>query len=67
MDNKSPETVMMAPHSNVYDDTPKTNGILDGEIPTNATKEASAEIRDLYNVAKYGGQSTVETQSLCLC
>ena len=33
----------MSPHSNVCDDTPNTNDSLDVVIPTEATKEASAE------------------------
>ena len=43
VDNTSPELVMMAPHYNVCDDRPNTNEILDEVIPTDATKEASAE------------------------
>ena len=43
VDNTSPELVMMAPHSSVCDDRPKTNEIFDGVIPTDATKEDSAE------------------------
>ena len=43
VDNTSPELVMMSPHSNVCDDIPNNNDILDGVIPTDATKEASAE------------------------
>ena len=43
VDNTSPELMMMAPHSNVCDDRPNTNDSLDGVIPTDATKEASAE------------------------
>ena len=34
---------MMAPHYNVYDDRPNTNDSLDGVIPTDVTKEDSAE------------------------
>ena len=34
---------MMAHHSNICDDRPNTNDSLDGVIPTDATKEASAE------------------------
>ena len=34
---------MIAPHSNVCDDRPNTNDILDGVIPTDTTKESSAE------------------------
>ena len=43
VDNTSPELVMMAPHSNVCDDRPNTNDILDGVIPTDTSKEDSAE------------------------
>ena len=43
VDNTSPELLMMSPHSNVCDDIPNTNDSLDGLIPTDATKEASAE------------------------
>ena len=42
-DNTSPELVMIVPHSNVYDDRLNTNDSLDGMIPTDATKEASAK------------------------
>ena len=35
--------MIIAPHSNVCDDIPNTNDSLDGLIPTDATKEASAE------------------------
>ena len=41
--NTSPELVIMAPHSNVYDDRPNTDDSLYGVITTNTTKEASAE------------------------
>ena len=34
---------MMEPHSNICDARPDTNNSLDGVIPTDATKEASAE------------------------
>ena len=43
VDNTSPELMMMAPHSNVCDDRPNTNDILDGVIPMDTTKETSAE------------------------
>ena len=43
INNTSPELVIMAPHYNVCDDRPNTNEILDEVIPTDATKEASAE------------------------
>ena len=42
-ENTSPELVIMAPHSNVYDDRPNSNDSFDGVIPTDATKEASAK------------------------
>ena len=41
--NTSPELVMMAPHSNICDYRPNTNDSLDGVIPKDETKEASAE------------------------
>ena len=43
IDNTPFELAMMEPHSNVCDDRPKTNGSLDGVIPTDVTKEASTE------------------------
>ena len=43
VENTSPELVMMAPHSNLCDDIPKTNKSLDGVILTDVTKEDSAE------------------------
>ena len=43
VENTSPELEMIAPHSNVCDDRPNTNDILDGVIPTDTTKESSAE------------------------
>ena len=52
VNNKSPELVMMALHSNVCDDRPNTNDKLDGVIPIDATKEASAKIQDQDKVSK---------------
>ena len=43
VDNTSPELVMVAPHLNVCDDITNTNYSLDGLIPMDANKEASAE------------------------
>ena len=43
VDNTSPELVMMATHSNFCDERPNTNDSLYGVIPTDATKEGSAE------------------------
>ena len=43
VENTSTELVMMATHSNVCDDRPNSNDILDEVIPTEATKEDSAE------------------------
>ena len=43
VNNTSPKLVMMAPNSNVCEDRSNTNESLDGVIPTDATKEASAE------------------------
>ena len=42
-ENTSPELMLMASHSNVCDDRHNTNDNLYGVIPTDATKEASAE------------------------
>ena len=50
--NTSPELVIMEPHSNVCDDKPNTNDSFYGVIPTDAAKEATAEIRDRNKVAK---------------
>ena len=52
VDNKTPELVMMAPHLNVCYGSPNPNDSLDGVIPTDVTKKASAEIRYRYKVAK---------------
>ena len=38
VDNKSPELVMMAPHSNVCGDRPNNNDSFYGVIPMNSTK-----------------------------
>ena len=43
VDNTSPEMVMMAHHSNICDYRLNTNDSLDGVIPTDTTKEDSAE------------------------
>ena len=43
VENKSHELVIMAPHSNVCDNRTNTNDILDGVIPTDATKDDYAE------------------------
>ena len=43
VEHTSPELVMIEPHSNVCDYRPNTNDSLDGVIPKDETKEASAE------------------------
>ena len=43
VENKSPELVTIEPNSNFCDGRPNTNDSLDGVIPADATKEASAE------------------------
>ena len=54
VDKTSPELVMMAHHSNVCDERPNTNDILDGLIPMDATKEDSAENSGLVQGSQLG-------------
>ena len=53
-DNTSPEMVMMETHSNVCDDRTNINDSLDAVIPTDATKEASAENTGSVQVIQVG-------------
>ena len=43
VENTSPELVIMAPHSNVFDDRTNTNDILDWVISMDTTKETLTE------------------------
>ena len=54
VENTSPELVMVAHHSNVSDYKPNTNESLDGVIPVDATKEASAENLGLVQGSQVG-------------
>ena len=54
VENKSPELVMMEPHSNVCDERPNTNDSLDGVIPTEAIKEAYTENTGLLQGSQLG-------------
>ena len=54
VDNTSPELVMMASHFNFCDYIPNTDDILDGVIPTDATKEYFAENPGLQQGSQLG-------------